>query len=71
MARTIALWFFGVLGSGIAGSPIGAGLTYDGEITSFVAGAFIFACLRLRLVSLKCHEDQRPQSLDLGLMVGR
>lgn len=51
MARAIAIWVFGLLGSGIAGSLIGGTLAYDGEAGGFFAGAFIFACLRLWLAT--------------------
>lgn len=51
MMRTMAIWVFGVLGSGIVGSLLGGALTYDGEMPSFLAGAFLFACLRLWLAA--------------------
>jgi len=49
MARSMAIWAFGLLGAGIAGSLIGDALTYAGETAGFFAGAFVFACLRLWL----------------------
>jgi len=49
MARSMAIWAFGLLGAGIAGSLIGGALTYAGETAGFFAGAFVFACLRLWL----------------------
>ncbi len=51
MARTIAIWVFGLLGWGITGSLVGGALTYNGEAAGFFAGAFLFACLRLWLAA--------------------
>lgn len=47
--RTIAIWVFGLLGAGIAGSLVGGSLAFDGEATGFLAGAFLFSCVRLWL----------------------
>ena len=58
MIRTIAIWVFGLLGSGIAGNLIGGALAYDGGIEGFFAGAFGFACLRLWLTT----SPQTPHS---------
>ena len=47
MARTIAIWIFGLLGSGLLGYLIG-GLLYDEQAGMF-AFMFLFACFRLWL----------------------
>ena len=60
MARTIAIWIFGVLGSGIAGSLVGEALTYNGELSGFLAGAFIFTCFRLWLTPNSRKSDRVP-----------
>jgi hypothetical protein len=53
MARTIAIWVFGLLASAIVGGIIGARLDTgygDGNgFWGFLAGMFAFACLRLWL----------------------
>ncbi len=51
MARIIAIWVFGLLGAGIVGSLIGDALTYDGGVFGFLAGVFLFTCLRLWLAA--------------------
>ncbi len=49
MARIIAIWIFGLLGSGAIGSLIGETMQYDGAIIGFFAGVFSFTCIRLWL----------------------
>lgn len=50
MSRTIAIWVFGLLASGIFGGLIGQQLEYsDGGVWGFLGGAFAFACIRLWL----------------------
>jgi hypothetical protein len=55
MARTIAIWIFGLLASTIIGALIGSRFTpeysYSGDwgVWGALAGMFTFACLRLWL----------------------
>ena len=54
MIRITAIWVCGLLGAGIVGGLIGGALWgveteswLGGEFAGFLAGAFLFACLRL------------------------
>lgn len=49
MRRSLAIWVFGLLASGIFGGMVGSHLTYDGGFFGFVGGIFAFICLRLWL----------------------
>ena len=55
MARTIAIWIFGLLASAIIGGLVGSRLqpmySYDWEVWGALAGMFTFACLRLWLAA--------------------
>jgi heme/copper-type cytochrome/quinol oxidase subunit 1 len=55
MARTVAIWIFGLLASAFIGGMVGARLqppySYDWEIPGALAGMFTFACLRLWLAA--------------------
>lgn len=47
-ARTIAIWVFGLIGSGFFGSVLGNYLTgSNGEFQGLIAGMCLFACIRL------------------------
>lgn len=53
MARTIAIWVFGLLASAIIGALIGSAFepmySHDWGVWGFLAGILTFACLRLWL----------------------
>jgi hypothetical protein len=51
MKRIIAIWIFGLLGSGIVGTfivdALETGYNPDSAFFGFIGGAFLFACIRL------------------------
>jgi heme/copper-type cytochrome/quinol oxidase subunit 3 len=55
MARTIAIWIFGLLASAIIGGLVGSRLepmySYDWGVWGALAGMLAFACLRLWLAA--------------------
>ncbi len=55
LMRTIFIWIFGLLGSGLFGSLIGgaldSGYSKDGNFFGFIGGLCLFACFRLWLGS--------------------
>jgi len=55
MARTVAIWIFGLLASAIIGGLVGSRLepmySYDWGVWGALAGMFAFACLRLWLAA--------------------
>ena len=64
MIRTIGIWLFGLLASGIVGGLIGAMLTPNhrnlqvwGETRGVLAGLLAFTCLRLWLDALRAKNS--------------
>jgi hypothetical protein len=57
MARSIAIWVFGSLASGIVGAMIGEQMGYNWWLYGFLAGLFGFACVRLWLAPSSKHPN--------------
>lgn len=56
IARIIAIWFFGLVGSAILGFFIGTrlfNLDFEGQTQMMIAAMCLFACVRLWLTSSK------------------
>ena len=61
MTRTIFIWIFGVLASGIIGALVGSrfdtGWGSDNAFWGFLAGILVFACARLWFGERKSKQD--------------
>jgi hypothetical protein len=57
IARTIAIWVFGLLAAGIAGWGVGRMMSPSFEPGGLVMGLSAFACLRLWLSELRAKSN--------------
>jgi MFS family permease len=82
-ARTLTIWVFGLLASGILGAMLGEQLGYNWWLYGFFVGVFGFACVRLwlapspssskeltdRVTNLESKTDRHKQEIDAQMDV--